>query len=129
MTWDLSNDEIEQTTAMSAEDRYAYFIDKTIEHEQIWSLRNEEGWVLGEATDDIEAIPVWPHPKYAEACATGPWANHDAESIDLKVFIERFIPGMMRDKRVLAVFEVTNGSAIVVDPDAVAYDLDISVDD
>lgn len=123
MTWELTDEEMATTSALSAEERYKYFIDKTLEHEEMWSLKNDEGWVLGEATDEFEAIPVWPHPKFAKQCATGAWADHDAESISLKVFVERFVPGMMEDKRVLAIFEVPDGEAFVTDPAAVAHDL------
>ena len=128
MAWDLTDAEYEETIKLSPEDRYGYFVDKVIEHGKVWSLRNEEGWVLGEATEDIEAIPVWPHPRYAEVCATGPWAYHDAEAIDLKIILERYVPGMMNDHRVFAVFEVVDGPALVVPADAVGEDLDISVE-
>ena len=123
MIWELSDEEIAATSQLAAEARYEYFVEKTLEHGEIWSLKNEEGWVLGEATEDIEAIPVWPHPKYAELCATGAWADHEAQSISLDVFLERFVPGMLADNRVLAVFEVPGGTALVTDPAAVAHDL------
>jgi hypothetical protein len=123
MSWDITDEEIASTSSLSPEDRYGYFVEKTLEHRMLWSLKNEEGWVLGEATEDLEAIPVWPHARYAERCATGAWANHNAESITLDVFLNRFVPGMLADKRVLAVFEVPGGTALVTDPAAVAHDL------
>ena len=92
MSWEITEKEISTTTKLSAEDRYAYFVEKTLEHGKLWSLKNNEGWVLGEATEEIEAIPVWPHPTFARLCATGPWANHEPESISLTVFLERFVP-------------------------------------
>lgn len=123
MNWEITDEEISTTSRLSAEERYAYFVEKTLEYGQVWSLKNEEGWVLGEASEDTEAIPVWPHSKFAELCATGAWANHDAESIALDVFLKRFVPGMLADSRVLAVFEVPGGTALVTDPAAVAHDL------
>ena len=128
MNWELTEEEILTTSRLAAEDRYEYFVEKTLEYGQVWSLKNEEGWVLGEATEDIEAIPVWPHAGYAQLCATGPWSNHNAESIALDVFLERFVPGMLADNRLLAVFEVPGGTALVTDPAAVAHDLSPDVD-
>ena len=128
MSWQLTNEEKAEVVALSPEARYEYFVQKTITYGKIWSLRNEEGWVLGETVDDLEAIPVWPHPEFALACATGPWAGHEAAPIELEAFLERFVPGMMDDGRVLAVFEVPGQTAFVIAPDEVGDELDIAVD-
>ena len=129
MSWELSDAEISSAAGMSMEDRYEYFVDKVIGHGKIWSLKNEEGWVLGDTNDGGEAIPVWPHSDYAKACATGAWENNEPASIDLPEFLEKFVPKMIEDKRLLAVFEVGESPAIVIQPDLVASDLDISVDE
>ena len=60
MNWEITEEEISTTSKLSAEDRYTYFVEKTLEHGKIWSLKNEDGWVLGEATEEIEAIPAIP---------------------------------------------------------------------
>ena len=85
--------------------------------------QKRRGLGVGRGDRGIEAIPVWPHARYAQLCATGAWSNHNAESIALDVFLERFVPGMLADNRLLAVFEVPSGTALVTDPAAVAHDL------
>ncbi|WP_260849873.1 DUF2750 domain-containing protein [Bacillus pumilus] len=46
--------ELETTIQLSAKKRYDYFIKKIVDFEEVWSLRNEKGWVMSE---DEHGIP------------------------------------------------------------------------
>ncbi|MFB8735254.1 DUF2750 domain-containing protein [Bacillus sp. SL00103] len=40
--------ELETTVQLPAKKRYDYFIKKIVDFEEVWSLRNEKGWVMSE---------------------------------------------------------------------------------
>ena len=61
------------TALMSSPDtaRFKHFIGRTADCERLWSLRDANGWVAAAGQDGATGFPVWPHPDYASACATG----------------------------------------------------------
>jgi hypothetical protein len=125
MTWTLSDEEYEATLCLSDTGRYAYFIDKVSNQGLLWSLAGETGWVLAGDSEGQEVFPVWPHPRFAAACATGSWEGDEPRSIDLSAWLERWIPGMLRDRKKIAVFPTSAAydKGIVVPPDRLRADL------
>jgi hypothetical protein len=68
-------------------------------------------------------IPVWPHEKFAALCACDVWAGYVPKVIELDAWIERWIPGMMRDKRWVVVFPTPQNRGVAVDPTRISDDL------
>ena len=50
MSWIMNEKEVENVISLPAEGRYEYFIKRVADWEVVWSLGNEDGWVL--AGDD-----------------------------------------------------------------------------
>jgi hypothetical protein len=73
--------------------------------------------------DEHELVPVWPHSRYAEACANESWVGAEPSSIPLDRWLEAWTPGMIRDKRQVAVFPVPSGQGVVVTPERLRVDL------
>lgn len=123
VTWNPNSKEIEAVLRLSGVERYMHFIKKVADYEEIWSLWEAGGWAM--ASDDYgrELVPVWPHPKYAEKCAQGNWQLSVPRSIELDAWMERWIPGIERDRRLIAVFPLANDKGVVVDPARLAADL------
>lgn len=123
MTYQLSQKEQEAVSRLSAEARLEHFIKRVADWEAVWSLRNAEGWVLSQTSPGQMAAPFWPHPSYATACALNEWADCEPQPIELRVFMERWLPGIAKDKRLLAVFPTPSSSGAIASPESVLQSL------
>lgn len=53
------NKEAENVLKLDNRKKYEYFIKKVADFEEVWSLRDEDGWAtLG--TEDKVFFPIWP---------------------------------------------------------------------
>lgn len=113
MTYTLSPKEFHSVSGMSAEERFDYFVDAIIKSKEVWTLSSDQGTVLM-SSEGEDCLPVWPHPDFAEQWVSGDWSDCTAMSIDLGVWLERWLPGMDEDGIALAVFPGTEEEGIVV---------------
>lgn len=103
--------------------RYEYFVKKVADWEEIWSLWND-GWVLMGDKELTETVPVWPHSIYAKACAVNEWSGYTPKSISVDDWLNKWIPGMAKDGRMVGVFPTTQGETVTVDPLKLKADLE-----
>jgi hypothetical protein len=113
MTWELEENEAEQLFALPVRDRAVTFFQLVADWEEAWGLRDEEGWVVAKETD---ALPLWPHAAFAEACARGPWEGTAPESIPLEDFLEELLPLLAEDGLLVAVFPAPGDPGLVMSP-------------
>jgi hypothetical protein len=123
MSWNMSDDEFHSVVRLPGPGRYSYFVKKVADWEDIWSLRNADGYVLARDPDGTELVPVWPHPRLAEACARGEWENCEPVAIPLETWTARWIPGMEKDGRKVAVFPTPEDKGVVATPRQLLDDL------
>ena len=64
----------------------------------------KDGWVLMGDANQTEIVPVWSHPMFAEAFAVGEWLGYTPKKIHLEEWMTKWIPGMEKDHRMVAVF-------------------------
>ncbi len=124
MTWTMHDKEFESVLSFSGSQRYEYFIKKVADWETVWSLKKENGWVLAADDQGHELVPVWPHERFALACAAGNWAACGPSPIDIATWLERWIPGVLRDRRLVAVFPTPSDHGVVVSPERLKEDLE-----
>ncbi len=124
MAWMPNPKEIEAVLRLGDADRYSYLIKKVVDQEELWSLWEEGGWVLTSDDQGRELVPVWPHAKYAEICANGVWSTAGPRSISLDAWLARWLPGITRDHRGIAVFPTPNNRAVAVDADRLSADIE-----
>ena len=122
MGWVLRESEKQAVTSLDGPNRYDYFIKKAADENRVWSLW-KDGWVLAEDNNGQKVVPVWPHAKFAEMCATGDWLGHEARPIEMQVWLDRWLPGISRDGRLIAVFPTKNDKGVVVESLRLAADL------
>lgn len=127
MSYPLSDRDYDAVLRLSAEDRYDYFVDKVVEGDQVWSLKGADGWVVMTSEDGEECLPVWPHPDFAAAWATGEWADCEPTAVDLDAWLERWTPGMEKDGTMLAVFPRSDEEGLVVPPGEVRESIEIAL--
>jgi hypothetical protein len=115
MSWTPATKEIESVLLLEGPKRYSHLIKKVADQEEIWSLWKEGTWALAEDDEEHELVPIWPHSKYASLCAIGVWEGYEPKSIALDAWLNRWIPGMGRDERLVAVFPTPKDSGVVTD--------------
>jgi|SRR5215203_1575542 len=123
MTWVMDDKEFEAVLSLPAQRRYAYLLKRVVDWERIWSLGTEEGWALSSDDEGHELVPVWPHERFAAACAEGSWGGYEPRAIALSVWLGRWIPGMQRDQRMVSAFPTPGGQSVRVSPEHFENDL------
>lgn len=118
----INNKEYEVVKRLPVLKRYEYFIKKVADAAELWGLSNNT-WATAQNSDGEIVIPFWPKKEFAEACATGEWEKYSPKSIDLKDFLEKWLPGMLRDGYRPAIFYNANDQGVVVDIERLKNDL------
>lgn len=116
MTYSLDNAALREAMSLPADERYDYFVQHAIAHNEIWSLAQGDDWAMLRA-DEQECLPVWPHPDMAAAWARDDWASFKPTVISLDVWLERWLPGMSDDGSGVAVMPDEHGDSVVVEAD------------
>ncbi len=115
MAYPLDKAQFDTIVNLSASERYDHFVAKAAETEEIWSLKGEGGWV-SLSSDGEDCFPVWPHPDFAAAWATGDWADCRPQVIRLDAWIDRWTPGLEGDGSLVAVFPRDEEEGVVATP-------------
>ena len=105
----VSDKEFTAVVGLSGPDRYGYFVRAVADWEEIWTLRTAEGFVTMADADERPLVPVWPHRRFAEACAASQWNGAEATAIPLDKWLKAWTPGMKKDDLGVAVFPVPSG--------------------
>lgn len=66
MPYRMNPQQYESVLALSSGDRSTHFVGKVADWQQLWGVKNEEGWLVPVTPHDLEYFPVWPHPEYAQ---------------------------------------------------------------
>ncbi len=103
MSWNPTKKEQSWALSLSSDDRYAYAVDKIRDHGEIWSLKSENGWVLGCDPKGNPVFPIWPHEKYAVETAIGDWCDSYPEMIPIEKWINEFSNQLKENNTVLGV--------------------------
>lgn len=129
MNWKIKHQEYEAVMRLSDAERYTYAVKRIAAWGRVWSVGNDQGWGLARDADGNDVVPVWPHHDFAKACCSDLWAAYRPMDIEVHDFLERWVPGMERDRRLVAVFQTQKSHGVVVTPasfrDAIQADLSL----
>lgn len=118
----MLNQEVKNVLQIDKKKQYEYFVKKVADFEEVWSLRDNEGWAtLG--VDENEFFPVWPKKELADICISEEWKNYYSERIILEEFLDDWIDGLKEDKIRITVMW-NNGSGIDIEWDTLREDLE-----
>lgn len=120
MSWILRDKEYAALLSTPAAKRYEYWVKRVVDCEELWTLRTARGFAVMGDVEGHELVPVWPHRRFAEACASG---GEVPEPISLKTWLTKWLPGMQKDHRLVAVFPIPSGNSAVGSPKTVLADL------
>ena len=110
-------------TALSSAERGSHFIGKVADWEQLWSVRNQDGWLVPITPDGLEYFPVWPHPEYAQRITDMFYPGHKAEEISLDDFLSEWLPTLHKDNVKVAVFPNQEWVLWIMEPNVLAESL------
>jgi hypothetical protein len=122
--WEVNDEEFRSVLALPAERRYEYFVKRAASHGALWGLRGSGGWVIAEDDEGNQHFPVWPHSRFAEACAENPWAGETPAAIDVDEWVEAWLPNLERDAMRVAVFQTPDDQGVGVGPERLKRDLE-----
>jgi hypothetical protein len=120
----MHDKEFEAALSLPSARRYDYFVKRVADGETLWSLGSDTGWALSRDESGNETVPVWPHERFALAAAAGDWQGKEPRPIRLRDWMEKWLPGMTRDHRLVAIFPTPDGKGIVVTPERLRRDLE-----
>lgn len=103
MSEELSLDQRIQLLASPDDVRLDYFVNSVKENKVVWSLSNEEGFVMVE-TDDGDCVMVWPDADFAAQWAIDEWDDCEPVEVSLETFQTMWLPSLEQDNITLAVF-------------------------
>lgn len=103
MRYKPSETELSDLQTMSAEQRMMYFLSRTCETEEIWSLGNDEGWLINESGNQ-RWITVWPYEVSAIQCKTADQESYDAATVSLEHFVYTLLPVMIEQNIMIEIF-------------------------
>lgn len=126
--WSPTKEEVKHVLALSDAERYKYLLNRVADCAEVWSLWQNEGWCLYGDTNGKELVPLWPHPEYVTRCALAEFDSAEPRKIELGFFLERWIPGMLKDKREIAAFPTPASRGVVVTPEVFARDLEAALE-
>ena len=96
--------------------RFKHFIARAADRERLWGLRDATGWVALADDTGARGFPVWPHPDYAQACATEAWDGSLPAEIDVHEFITEWLPDMTEREVSVAVFPTPSMKGVWTNP-------------
>jgi hypothetical protein len=113
--------------ALGAEERYRYAVSQAVAAEQLWGLRDEEGWATVGDESGAVFLPLWPHAALATLCATDAWAAYRPEAIPLVELLAAWLPSLAEEGWGIAVFATPAMAGIHVASDELRGDLERAI--
>ena len=119
---DLANN-LKSLFGAKSDVRYEAFLEMVHEAGSVWVLKDDEGCLIV-TSDDEECLPVWPSEEAALACAIADWKGLEPLAVSMADWMEKWLPGMEKDNRVVAVFPNLAGESLVVEARELYEELD-----
>jgi hypothetical protein len=104
MPYALHEKHFANVIALPSNERLRYFLGRVSDWEQLWGMRNDEGWLVPVTPDGIEYFPVWPHPDFAQKTTDLRFPGHRTDEICLHNFMECWLPTLQNDDVKVAAF-------------------------
>ena len=117
----------ESLLALGAEERYRYAVTQAIAAEELWGLRDEEGWATVGDEGGAVFLPLWPHAELAALCATDSWEAYRPEPIRLVELLAAWLPSLAEEGWGIAVFPTPAMAGAHVPSDELRADLERAI--
>jgi hypothetical protein len=122
-TWSLKEEEFRAVSALPAGERYNHFVKRVADWESVWLLGDDDGPVALADDEGRDYLAVWPHPRYAEACACDAWSGLGPRPIEVHEWVTEWLPRLAEEGSMTVVFPTPSHQGFVVPPSGMADDL------
>jgi hypothetical protein len=112
----VSDVEFAHVSALKAPRRVEYFVKNVADHEELWGLRSDAGWLLLGDDEGHDLFPAWPAERYAAAYAAEQHAAEKPERISLEDWLDEWLPRFADDAVQVAVFPLPSGQGVPLEP-------------
>lgn len=102
MPYNLDNEEFKHLLSLNNEERLAHAIDKIADWEEVWSICDDQGWLV-QASENRQYISLWPHPRFVEDAVTRYFPAYRAEEIDFELLLDQWLPLLKQENISIAV--------------------------
>jgi hypothetical protein len=119
----MNGKQYDAVLALDSFKRYDHFISKVADWQQMWGVKNDEGWLVPLAPEDFEYFPLWPHPEYAQRVAEENFPGHQAVEISLGELLDYWLPLFEQDKVKVAVFPNNEWTFWCIEPNELKEEL------
>ncbi len=116
MIWEMEDGEAAQILALPAAGRALAFCQLAADWEEVWGLKDANGWLVAKETD---ALPLWPHAEFAQSCARGALEGAVPERLALDELLEELLPLLEEDGLRVAVFPTPEDPGTLLAPEEV----------
>ncbi|MGF1779815.1 DUF2750 domain-containing protein [Vibrio nomapromontoriensis] len=123
MPYKMNEKQFEAVLELESFKRYDHFVSKVADWEQLWGVKNEDGWLVPVAPEEFEYFPLWPHPEYAQKVVDENFIGHQAVEISLDELLDHWLPLFEKDQVKVAVFPDWKWTFWCIEPDALKEDL------
>ncbi len=108
------------------DENYDVFIADAIETGCVWGLESEEGWALCPSinNEEINVIPLWSQPEYAQAHCVDEWSTYRPIPISLEELLDDWLPGMHEDLILVGVNWNQDMEGLEIEPLDLTEDID-----
>jgi hypothetical protein len=118
--YEIHDREFESVSALEGRPRFEHLLKRICDTETVFLLVDGEGGLIV-LTDEENAappqVPVWPHPRYAEAYRSSVGGGAGYDSVDLTEFVEEVLPNLEQEGAQLAVMPTEQGAVVTIAAD------------
>lgn len=81
------------------DENFDLFVEEALATGCVWGLESEQGWAIcpSVTNDELDVMPLWSQPEYAQAHVTGEWSHYQVVPISLEELLDEWLPGMHED--------------------------------
>jgi len=115
--------ELQGVLSQDVNRRYIYLLKMVTNEGVLYSLKKDGVSLLMQDESGGELVPLWPAAVFAGRCAVAEWSGAEAYGIKLPSFLDRWVDGLKRDGRRIAIFPTPTNAGAVVEPKRFARDL------
>ena len=106
----------------SAIDQYRTFMEGIVQQGKVYALY-QEGWALCSTPSGQQTLAIWQSKSLAQLLQKGNWENYRVEEIALIQFVEKMIPFIRENGKILSINLTPEGQNVLVSGDKFLIDL------
>jgi Protein of unknown function (DUF2750) len=119
--YEVHDKEFASVSGLEGRQRFEHLLKRICDTEVVFLLADEDGELIV-LTDEEDAaappqVPVWPHPRYAEAYRASVGGGTGYSSVELTEFVDLLLPHLAEEGAVVVVMPIEQDSVVAIAAD------------